>query len=163
MRPDDVAVVAVEAKESALRAKGIDIARVGIADGIGPADAPEGIVGLGHVFAVFPDFVAGVEIDADEGFLGVGAGDGGVAAVDLAGAGERVDPAVHDDGAGHAADVVGPDEVFAIRIFLGRRGPFAGEIFLAGATVVLRAGPAVPVVGVGVCAGHAVRDRAPYI
>src|SRR5207245_4672126 len=51
MTPDDVGIVAVEAKESALRAKGIDIARFRIAGGVGPADAPEGIVGLGHILA----------------------------------------------------------------------------------------------------------------
>src|SRR5207253_9550022 len=118
---------------------------------------PEGIIGLGHVLAMFPDFVAGVEIDADEGFLGVGAGDGGVAGVDLAGARERVDAAVHDDRAGHAADVVGPDEVLALGIFFGGRSPFAGKIFLAGAAVLLWATPAIPVVGVGGFGGRGVR------
>src|SRR2546421_607656 len=64
-------------------------------------------------------------------------------------AGEGVNPAVHDDGAGHAAAIVGPDEVFALRIFSRGRGPVAGEIFLAGDAVLFGAAPAIPVVGIG--------------
>ncbi len=148
MAPDDVAIVAVEAEEGALRAQGVNVARFRITGGIGPADAPEGIIGLGHVLAMFPDFIAGVEIDADESFLSMGTRDDGIAGALLAGAGERVNPAIHDDGAGHAADVVGPDEIFALGIFPGGRGPVAGEIFLAGDAVLLGAAPAIPVVGI---------------
>src|SRR5205814_2074330 len=93
--------------------------------------------------------IAVVGIDADESFLGVRAGDDGVAGAHLAGAREGVNPAVHDDGAGHAADIVGPDEVFALRIFSRGRGPVAGEIFLAGDAVLFGAAPAIPVVGIG--------------
>ena len=141
----------IEAQKTTVAAEEIDTAGRRITDRIRPADAVERHIGLGHVLSVLPEFFAGGGIDADVGFLGHRPGLHGIARFPacghLAATADGIDLAVHDDGTGHATDVIFPDQVFTLR------GPAIGKIFLTTYAILFRPAPAIPIARVsGDCA-----------
>jgi len=106
--------VLIQGNRHRANAECVDVARLGVGGGGGPADAVRRDVALKDVELVFPDRLAGVGIQAHDAFLEIGAASGRVL---------HVDAIAQDDRRRAAAVRHAPQKVLAVqRPLLGQSG-----------------------------------------
>ncbi len=143
MRPENLAVLTVEAVEQTLHAVGVNLVGGGVANDVRPTDAGTDDGSVEDVEAFFPHQIAGVGVEGHDTFLLLNP---------LAGVVNEVDESVHDNRRGAAAVIGFPNQI--ARGVIGLEGELVGQPCLRGDAVLVRPAPTGPISRLGLSAGQ---------